>query len=120
MANQFSLVYKWHHKVQRHLCTLRRHLYTSESWFFVVKAVVSPTSLPNVYIIQASSQSALVSLKPWGEFCTMHETGMKNCFLAAWGRYHRQKVSSPSGTIMGRHCDSPSLQCGRVSRPDEC
>jgi hypothetical protein len=26
----------WHHKVQRHLCTLRRHLYTSENWFVMV------------------------------------------------------------------------------------
>jgi hypothetical protein len=32
----FSLVNKWNHKVQRRFCALRRHLYTSESWFVVV------------------------------------------------------------------------------------
>jgi hypothetical protein len=36
-TNQFLLVYKWHHKLQRHLCTLQLHLYIiSESWFVVV------------------------------------------------------------------------------------
>jgi hypothetical protein len=40
MTKQLSLVYKWHHKVQRCLCTLWRHLYTSKSWFVAVRGLL--------------------------------------------------------------------------------
>jgi hypothetical protein len=35
-TNQHSLVYKWRCRVQRHLCTLWYHLYTSKNQFVVV------------------------------------------------------------------------------------
>jgi hypothetical protein len=54
-TNHFLIVYKWHHKVQRHLCTLQCHFYTSESCFFVVKLAVQMSSgrLWQVFALQS-------------------------------------------------------------------